>query len=245
MRRMLVLWAVVPLFWALPQPASADPLVLRYFASTSAGAQVGGSFEEDLDSSARDLTSQSSMIVGDSSAVAQATFINALAPDFQSLFLSGLAVSSVTAPTGSAVAYAQGAAALHFVLDQPYTYSFSGSFIGLGGFNVLEASLVDVSDPSSSAIFNYRELSSTALSSTGTLLPGLYDFFLVGRATAGCGFGAVPECTSEEARNFFNFEFQLSPQEPAPVPEPATMILLGSGLVGVFAARRRQRSAKA
>jgi hypothetical protein len=49
--------------------------------------------------------------------------------------------------------------------------------------------------------------------------------------------------TSDDTGSFTNFKLGEGPANPEPVPEPATMILLGTGLAGVVVrARRRKRN---
>jgi hypothetical protein len=69
---------------------------------------------------------------------------------------------------------------------------------------------------------------------TAILEPGWYRFFL--DAQAGATFARF---TSADAS--FNGGLTLTPIGPPPVPEPASMLLLGSGLAAIAAKRYRRR----
>ena len=80
---------------------------------------------------------------------------------------------------------------------------------------------------------------STSVVRSGLLAPGLYRFFVQGTALAGNLSALGPNSGS----GFSNFAFTLGltplGEPPTPTPEPASMLLIGTGLAGLFAARRR------
>lgn len=245
MRRMFILAALVSLFWVSPQTVSADPIVILFNRNTSARVEVGTTVAQDFDSNADVLASTASTAVGGNAATAESTLTSILTPDNSNLSGSG---STINAVTGSASSSSNNQALLRFFISEPYTYSFLGSFAALAtgtrsGF--WETSLHQRSPDftSSQTIFAYRDLDALTRNESGTLLPGFYEFFVGSRTFVRCpGFAPGDNCTSNAALTSFSFDFQLTPEAEAPaVPEPASMILLSTGLAGVFAARRRHR----
>lgn len=239
MRRMFLGAALLGVFWANPSPVSAEPIVIFASRTSLAGAQVGGTFTEDIDRNADVLISGASVADEQNAATAEAVFISTLpsGPDTWLASGRGTLNNSITASTGSAVAYSSGSLFLTFSIDEPYRYSF---FAGLGrsevGVQVVEATLFT----GGTSIFDYRLEDAGFQQAGGILLPGQYDFFFVGRTTVGCGFSGPEDCTFLQAIGSIAFDLELSAQDAPIVPEPGTMILLGSGLAGVLAARRRR-----
>jgi hypothetical protein len=128
---------------------------------------------------------------------------------------------------------------------------------------------MDISDPDNDLVLH--ELTLTAYGSNGQILfKGSYfgppNYFVENGGGQGHGdytFGLTADQaaqlqaayladpnlrlglyarTSDDTGSFTNFKIGNGPAPP-PIPEPATMILLGSGLVGVAAKIRRRRNA--
>jgi hypothetical protein len=90
----------------------------------------------------------------------------------------------------------------------------------------------------------YVNLSSTpttlVYNFSATELQALFAYITTGATPGTFALGFDPDC------HFFNdgIKFEIFTSNPSGVPEPTTMALLGTGLAGLYARRRRQQKAR-
>jgi hypothetical protein len=120
---------------------------------------------------------------------------------------------------------------LLFELGRPHLFDFSGVFDATSGVG----SNADLSGPFSLVIFQTPPMSSGQVRERGLLPAGVWGLrvFQMARATVEEGFGGA---ASEHGQVSFTFDLTA----PSVVPEPASVVLLGSGLLGLLGVRRRR-----
>ena len=91
------------------------------------------------------------------------------------------------------------------------------------------ASLTDANAPDT-PIFALRESDSIDRYQPGTLQPGRYDFLI--------SAAAISTLPGGNASGTQDFRLEFSDVPPSPVPEPASLLLVGSGMGLLFARRR-------
>lgn len=167
--------------------------------------------------------------------------------------------TSITDPahlsgSGSALAFfstfgqAQSSAAsvfdVDFTVDAPFLANFNGTFNisdfpggPTGAFN--EARWTAALSSGGSFLFNLSD-THTAFPSNfgGTLSAGTYHFLV--EMTAD-GLSQRPATVDEDAQFQFALDLTPAPVGPSPTPEPASLLLLGTGIVGLVAGRARLR----
>lgn len=79
---------------------------------------------------------------------------------------------------------------------------------------------------------NFRLSFGTPFTTIAGIRYDLQPLYLIVPPTSGAGGGAIAGVTSLQGT--------ITPLQPTPIPEPATMMLLGTGLLAAFRARRRQ-----
>jgi hypothetical protein len=227
-------------FWVAPVPVSADPIVISFSRVVRADVGLNGVSVTDINADADALFASASASEGENSVAAAAAFASQVRPDNQQFSGSARASASLTRSTDvRATSGALAVALLEFSIDQPYTYSFFGSFApGADGFSAWDATLIGLTAPE--IVFEYHDRSASVQTDTGLLLPGAYQFFVFGPAFADCAVMVPSACMRQEALTSFSFDLQLEEQSPAPVPEPGTMLFLTSGLSALVATRRRR-----
>jgi len=221
--------------------AGADPITVvndQRATTASARVSVAGQSDQQADSQGPGdtLTASASASTGTSVASATATLISSIS-DPAHLAGTGSALAGFFT-LGQGDSSATSLFQIDLLLDSPFMYAFNGMFNisdfpagPTAAFN--EARWSAALSSGSSYWFNAGDTNRGQVSFGGTLPAGSYHF-LVG--TSAAGFvergGTVVEDSS------FNFTFDLTPP-PSPTPEPASLLLLGTGLAGLVARKKK------
>ena len=217
-------------------PAAADPVTLvsaRRFVQATAGSVCCGTtniHQLDLDHMA--LTAVPPL-EPNPSAVGSATQTSRVIESERFFYGQGTVSGQVMAPGGEGTA--QSYYSLTLDLSQPQDYTFIGVFnasrLNDGDSTSWMASMYDQNAPGA-PIFDFRVTDSFNRYQPGTLQPGRYDFVV--------SVAAISLLPGGFASGLSDFRLEFNDVQPLPTPEPASLLLFGSGAAALFVRRRRK-----
>lgn len=196
----------------------------------------------DVDEGADALSSSASATTGTSSGTSGATLASDISDPTR---LTGTGTADVAWSAQDMADYSAAStfavtlsltSALNYVFNGTFNGSFlnSGTGIVAGGQSRWFATLTR---DGGGTLFNDSAINSTGSRQfAGLLLPGVYRFVVDG---SSAGYNTRDGGTGSGHMDF-DFSLDLTPADvsPAPTPEPATLLLLGTGLLGLWRARR-------
>jgi hypothetical protein len=232
--------------------AAADPItLLRDGRSTSAAVfltDASGSARQNLFQHQSDILTTSAVASTGLSSGSSVTTLTSTLPDPMHWSGAGTATASWTIANNGQI-FASSSYDISFLVTAPVFYQFDSSstsswsnapgdpFQGgaeaATGFS-LYAQRAQPDDPEHPTIifggFGPK---------SGLLIPDVYFFNALASGFANTGAAG----STGNLRAAFNFTFDLRPADtaPSPTPEPASLLLLGSGITGICASRARRR----
>lgn len=223
--------------FALPIPASADTITLMSSAtsvyadaSVSPSAPIGVPVQNQPN-----LTTSMTVTTANGQAVSSAfltSSVDATTGTFMGQGGTAVTHSSTGVFSGG---YAQTDFGVWFELSEPLLFTFAASFATSGGGgnsrSIWSAELFYYPADVATTAFRFAGGDTGRVSTSGALVPGRYSFFV---NSASSSFAIGDRNTTAD----FDFTLQVGEPVAAPTPEPATVVLLMTGVAGVVARQR-------
>lgn len=225
---------------AWPSVVHADPIRIFQDARIAATGTLlvvdrQHTVARDRQDAADHLASSVDLVSGDVSGSAAAALSSRIAGDAVS-GTGSLSATATVLPSPDVFRHALTDATseliLGFELDAPLRFDFMATFAATTGVE----SDADLEGPAGLVLFQTPPMSSGVVRERGVIPAGRWGLrvFQMTIAMANAPAGSVTE------HGTYSFAFNTSPVL-AQTPEPASIVLIGSGLLGVVASRRRRR----